>query len=92
MPTKLAMPNEYVTPDEFIELLRHHFEQVPTEKLYYPVVQFTSCDAHNNETVLYSRKHRKGVGSIKLDPLPNPHDYDGDLILKTIVRDKSKAN
>lgn len=92
MPTKLAMPNDYVTPDEFIELLRHHFKQVPTEKLFSPVVQFTSCDSSNNETVLFSKTHGKGVGSVKLDPFPKPHNYEGDLCLKTIVREKSKVN
>ena len=92
MPTKLFIKEQYLTPDEFIDLLRNHFEQLPTEKLFCPVVQFTSCDANNNETILFSKTHKKGVANVKLDPFPKPHDYDGDLCLKTIVRDKAKTN
>ena len=92
MPTKLVLPNSHVTPEEFIELLRYHFEQVPTEKIYYPTVVFTSCDADNNETVLFSRKNNIPVQNLKLEPPAKPHDYDGDLVLKTIIRDKSRVN
>ena len=92
MPTKLHLKNMHVTPEEYLELLRYHFEQVPTELIFNPELNFISCDSEKNETVLFTKKHQTLLRGVMLSPLPRPNNYKGDLMLKTLVRDKSKVN
>jgi hypothetical protein len=51
MPTRLVLKEQYITPDEYLELLTIHFKSLPSDQLYLPVLTFTSCDKDNNETV-----------------------------------------
>lgn len=90
MPTKLFTEEKYITPDEFIDFLQNHFDQLPADKLFMPMVAYTSCDSQNRETVIVNTKTRRVLAGICMT-LKNKK-YGDFLRMKTIVRDKSKAN
>ncbi|MBL4862293.1 MAG: hypothetical protein JKY09_04680 [Crocinitomicaceae bacterium] len=90
MVTQLIFKDQYVTPEELIETLKLHFDSLPCDQLYLPIVAFTSCDKDKNETVVYNGK-KKEVAEI-LSVSFKQKSYDKCFTIKTIKRDKSKAN
>lgn len=90
MPTRLVLKEEYITPDEYLELLKLHFETLPSDQLYLPILTFTSCDKEKNETVVFNGK-KKSVAEI-LAISPKQKVYDKCFSMKTIKRDIAKAN
>lgn len=89
MPTRLITKEQYLTPDEFIELLKNHFEQLPTDKLFMPMVVYTSCDKANRETVIVNTKTKQILDGLQMG---GQKEYADCFRMKTIVRDKSKVN
>ncbi len=90
MVTQLIFKDQYVTPEELLETLKLHFDTLPCDQLYLPIVAFTSCDKDKNETVVYNGKNMK-IAEI-LSVSPKQKTYDKCFSMKTIKRDKSKAN
>lgn len=90
MPTRLIFKKQYVTPEEFIDALELHFKSLPADQLYLPVIEYTSCDKDKNETVVFNGK--KNVVATNLRIPPDNRKYDKCFSMKTIKRDKSKAN
>ena len=90
MPTRLVLKEQYITPDEYLELLTIHFKSLPSDQLYLPVLTFTSCDKDKNETVVFNGK----IGKVTELLVASKHNkiYNKCLKMKTIKRDKSKAN
>lgn len=90
MPTKLFTKEQYLTPDELIDLLRNHFEQLPADKLFMPMVAYTSCDKDNRETVIVNTKTHKITDGLQMTK--EQRKYADCFTMKTIIRDKSKVN
>ena len=90
MPTRLILKEQYITPDEYLELLTIHFKSLPSDQLYLPVLTFTSCDKDKNETVVFNGKKDEVAQILAISPKQKV--YDKCFSMKTIKRDKSKAN
>jgi len=90
MPTRIVLKEKYITPDEYLELLKIHFEALPCDQLFIPELIFTSCDKDKNETVVFNRK-KEAIAEI-LAISPTQKTYDKCFSMQTIKRDKSKAN
>ncbi len=90
MPTKLFTKEQYLTPEEFIDLLKNHFEQLPADKLFMPMVAYTSCDKENRETVIFHKKSNTITHGLRMSK--EKRKYADDFCMRTIVRDKSKVN
>ncbi|GAB1257283.1 hypothetical protein NBRC116494_17850 [Aurantivibrio plasticivorans] len=90
MPTKLFFKEEYLTPDELLELLTNHFEQMPTDLLFRPQIDFISCDKNLNETVIVNEASKRILDGLQLTK--EQKIYHKNIQTKTIIRDKSKAN
>lgn len=89
MPTKLFTKEQHVTPEEFIDLLKNHFEQLPTDKLYRPILIYTSCDKDNQETVIFNTRTNHTLAGLQMS---GRKKYADCFRMKTIVRDKQKMN
>lgn len=90
MPTRLITKEKYLTPEELIDLLKNHFEQLPADKLFMPMVAYTSCDNENRETVIFNTKTGKVLDGLQMTK--EQDKYANCFCMKTIIRDKSKVN
>lgn len=90
MPTKLFTKEQYLTPDELIDLLQNHFEQLPADKLFMPMIAYTSCDEEHRETVIFNEKSKQITHGLRMSK--EQLKYADSFGMKTIVRDKSKVN
>ena len=90
MPTRLIIKEDYVSPKEFLEALKLHFDTLKTDQLYLPVVAFTSCDKDKNETVVFNNKKNEIAEILAISS--KQETYDKCFSMKTIKRDKTKAN
>lgn len=90
MPTRLFIKDEYVTPEEYLKILEWHFKNLPVDYLFMPMTAFIGCDKDKNEMMIANTGKKTLEENIYLnkDCLP----YHENFTIKTIKRDKAKAN